>query len=257
MTYSILPNGTESSFGYSNRCYRERSGTSQRIRQANKKNKNNQAMITLQQVSTIAPRGTVDTDLMDLRAEMLSSDTDDQNGLSVYHMIFQDLSRRRHRENKFRAWQRRVKELSSFVASLSRNSNGKKTILLFEDGSFDNRRGNASAPIKAFKRMCEQQYPFISVPAWMTSQTCPYCFARFPKTVKVRSDDSFHTCYVRGLLRCQSTFCKCSPYQGRDIVGAACTHHVGTTMFEDLPVNLRRDQKDLRLDRPSNHVLLV
>jgi len=101
----------------------------------------------------------------------------------------------------------------------------------------------------------------IVVPEWMTSQTCPFCHSRFPKTIKQASDEEEYTPfwknYVRGLLCCQSESCKSCRYYDRDLVGASNILLVGSTKEEDLPNILRREFKDSRPKRGSHHKLLV
>jgi transposase len=112
----------------------------------------------------------------------------------------------------------------------------KPVIIMYGAATFGNMKGNATAPIKKFSHECEQQHIVIYVDEWMTSQTCPVCFSRFPKTIKYVSDnidadadDVELVRYVRGLLRCNSEECRCSPYFDRDFVGARNILHVGQT----------------------------
>ena len=120
------------------------------------------------------------------------------------------------------------------------------------------RKGNAAAPNKKFRNECERQYIVVHVDEWMTSQTCPSCFSRFPKTIKQRETPALDgRLYdsVRGLLFCKE--CKTHPYWDRDEVGATNILTVGTTLPENLPDMLQRECKDSRPPRGPCHKLKV
>ena len=232
-------------------------------------NRNKAALLEYQDVSSTLPILSVNLDSAiqhDARLYSTPPDTPDGHDMSLYDRVMHEKARPIHRNKAFHGWKKRKSAMMKVVASLDiYRGNGKKLLMLFEDGSFGNNyRGNAPAPILWFKKECMRQHIVISVPRWMTSQTCSVCFSRFPQTYKAQADydddddnDEWYKRYVRGLLCCQSKTCRSSCYIDRDKSASRVIFYVGTTEEDDLPDILRQDRKDSRPPRPNHHILRV
>ena len=250
--------------------WRESSGINRNIRRSNKLNRNNATLREYREASSAQPILSVNLDSVIQHDDRFYStpDTPDGHEMSLYSRLMLEKAKRIHRNKAFRAWKKRKSAMMKVVASLDiYRGNGKKLLVLFEDGSFGNNyRGNAPAPILWFKKECMRQHIVISVPRWMTSQTCPVCFSRFPQTYKAQADydddddnndDEWYKRYVRGLICCQSKTCRSSCYIDRDKSASLVVFYVGTTEEDDLPDILRQDRKDSRPPRPNHHILRV
>ena len=240
--------GTTTSTTITSRMIRSVSGSRRRVKKANKRNSTHPTLLSLQ---ALPSRKTVDHDILNLRHELLYST---QAGVvSLYDRRKEEYELPRHRNVKFTAFCRKQSVYASIVHSLS--TSNSPLLLLFEDASFSSTMsGNAPVAVSLFKKLCKEQHIVVDVPRWMTSQTCPRCFSRFGKTIKI-VDGKVRS--VRGLLCCQSKQCKSACYFDRDMTSAEVIYFVGTTPEEDLPDILCEDKRNDRPQRPPYHVLRV
>ena len=240
--------GTTTSTTITSRMIRSMSGSIRRTKKANKRNRNNPTLLSLQ---ALPSRKTVDNDILNLRHERLYSTQ--AGAVSLYDLRKVEYELVRHRNVHFTAYRRKQSVYASIVHSLSTSK--LPLLILFEDASFSSTmQGNAPVAVSLFKKLCKEQHIVIDVPRYMTSQVCPRCFSRFGKTIKFVDGK---TRSVRGLLCCQSKQCKSACYFDRDMTSAEVIYFVGTTPEEDLPDILREDKKDDRPQRPPRHVLRV
>ena len=82
--------------------------------------------------------------------------------------------RRLHRFARFRAVQKTVEEIAELIAPRGVQTD-QPQVVLFEDGSWKARKGQAAAPRKKIIRVLLQRAVTIMIPAAWTSQSCPAC----------------------------------------------------------------------------------
>ena len=253
---------------YSLQRHREESGIKRAIRLSNKRNEM-EPMRSFMATSSRLSHKTVSQEKLDERHNALYNELDEQ-GKSLHNRVFKEKIRPAYRNIAFSVYTLTQKALARYVSSIGKaNDNGKPVVLLFGASRFGNHKGNAAAPLKKFRNECERQHVVIYVDEWMSSQTCPRCRSRLPKTIKYiqanadapvaisDAENELLVRQVRGLLCCTSEECKSSCYLDRDYVGAYNILVIGQTVESDLPDILQRALKDSRPPRPASHVLKV
>ena len=229
-TAEVLVTGDIAETEYSLGRHRNDSGILRSQRIANKRNANETMQSFHEAASSVSNKTVVQSRLTTRRNLFQQLD---EEGRSLYDRIWEEKGLPRYRNGLFRVYRATQKAIAKYVSSL-RQKGQAPVIILFGDGKFGHNKGNGPAPNVRFRKECERQHNVIIVTEWMTSQTCPRCNSRFPKTMNDDDGVPWFRRYVRGLLFCTSEDCKCAPYQDRDLVGATNILTVGTTTEEDL-----------------------